>query len=73
MTEEMKAENEEVTAYWMEFYATDHCSVCGNCGVIFSEGIRSPAGANVGRKNYCFCPNGQALRSTGISVEKYTS
>lgn len=51
-----------VTAYWRTYYRTEHCTLCANHGVIDSRGIQTPAGVPVGRRNYCVCPNGQALR-----------
>ena len=54
--------DEHVTEYWLEHYATDVCTLCGNHGVIDTRGVKSPNGIDVGRLNYCICPNGQALR-----------
>ena len=54
-----------VTAYWLHFYCTNHCTLCGNHGVIDSTGLQTPAGVVVGRKNYCLCPNGQVMRAEG--------
>lgn len=51
-----------VTDYWLKFYADEHCTLCGNRGIIDSRGIKTPAGVEVGRLNWCLCPNGQALR-----------
>lgn len=53
-----------VTDYWREFYTEDKvCSLCGNRGVVDTSGVMSPIGINVGRKNFCICPNGQDLRT----------
>ena len=54
--------NEDVLDYWQTFYATCHCTICGNSGIIDSRGICTPGGLSVGRLNWCICPNGQALR-----------
>jgi hypothetical protein len=55
--------NEVVTNYWVDHYVNQgHCSLCGNTGVIDTTGTMTPAGVNVGRRNFCICPNGQALR-----------
>ncbi len=55
--------NGKVTDYWLEFYINNgHCSLCGNHGYIDTTGVRTPAGLEVGRKNFCICPNGQAMR-----------
>ncbi len=59
MTEEIIAD------YWLTHYATEHCTLCGNVGVIDTRGICTPAWVEVGRLNYCICPNGQTLREQG--------
>ncbi len=56
---------EVITKYWLEHYATEHCTLCGNHGKIDTTGLKTPAGHEVGRVNYCICPNGQALRKVG--------
>jgi hypothetical protein len=59
--------NEEVARYAMEFYSNKRlCSLCGNHGIIDTTGVKSPAGVEVGRKNFCICPNGQAIRKATI-------
>lgn len=54
--------------YWLEFYMhKGHCSLCGNTGIIDTTGkCFTPAGLEVGRKNFCICPNGQAIRKCRI-------
>jgi hypothetical protein len=59
---QMRAKHYLITRYWLEYYADSHCTLCGNSGVIDTAGVRTAAGKEVGRKNYCICPNGQALR-----------
>lgn len=54
--------NEAVVQYWVEYYATDHCTLCGNSGVIDTRDAHTAAGLQVGRRNWCICPNGQNLR-----------
>jgi hypothetical protein len=54
--------NKTVTAYWMKHYMEAHCTLCGNWGAIDTTGTKTPAGYEVGRLNFCICPNGQALR-----------
>ena len=55
--------SKSLTNYWAEFYIQDkHCSLCGNSGVIDTTGINTPNKKMVGRKNFCICPNGQAIR-----------
>jgi hypothetical protein len=61
--------NKPITDYWFKYYATDHCTICGNYGVIDSRGVKTPAGFPVGRLNYCICPNGQALRKGNADLE----
>lgn len=52
-----------ITEYWLTNYMADHCTLCGNAGWIDSRGVKTAAGVEVGRVNYCICPNGQALRA----------
>jgi hypothetical protein len=53
-----------VTSYWLDHYVNGHyCSLCGNSGQIDTRGTRTAAGVEVGRVNFCICPNGQALRA----------
>ncbi len=66
----MRAKHYIVTNYWHEFYCTDHCTLCGNHGVIDTTGTRTPAGKLVGRKNFCICPNGQWLRKGKVDINK---
>lgn len=58
-----------ITDYAFEHYFTADglCSLCGQSGIIHTEGIRSPAGVITGRTNFCICPNGQALRASGLT------
>lgn len=58
----IRAKHYIVTKYWLEYYADQHCTICGNRGLIDSRGVRTAAGTEVGRLNWCICPNGQALR-----------
>lgn len=58
----MSADN-AITDYWHEHYATGHCTLCGNRGIIDTRGVRTPAGVQVGRLNWCICPNGQTIRT----------
>jgi hypothetical protein len=57
-----------VTKYWLDYYCDDHCTLCGNRGWIDTRGVRTAAGVEVGRVNYCICPNGQALRACGAGL-----
>lgn len=59
----MKARNEHVVNYWHGHYTNKGlCSLCGNSGVIDTRGVRSAAGVECGRLNFCICPNGQVMR-----------
>lgn len=51
-----------ITRYWLMHYVKGHCTLCGNSGIIDSRGVRTAAGVEVGRRNWCICPNGQVLR-----------
>lgn len=62
-----------VTVYWLKYYCTDHCTLCGNRGWIDTTGTRTAAGVLVGRVNYCICPNGQALRAHGAELPNANS
>jgi hypothetical protein len=57
-----------VAAYWHKYYAADCCTLCGNYGVIDTTGTLTPAGAAIGRKHYCICPAGQALRQVAWAL-----
>jgi hypothetical protein len=57
--------SDPITAYWLDHYANDHCTLCGNSGIIDTTGVKTAAGYPVGRKNFCICPNGQELREHG--------
>lgn len=51
-----------ITDYWRENYATEHCTLCGNSGIIDTRLAVTAAGVPVGRLNWCICPNGQIHR-----------
>jgi len=60
--------NKAVTNYWHEFYVVEGlCSLCGNSGIVDTTNMpATPKGLNVGRQNFCICPNGQAIRKYKI-------
>ena len=60
-----------ITRYWIAHYMSNHCSLCGNAGIIDSRGVKTAAGVEVGRLNYCICPNGQSLRRQGAPMEEW--
>ena len=68
--DKLRLKHDVVTNYWLDFYCADHCTLCGNWGWIDTRGVRTPAGVQVGRVNYCICPNGQALRAGGAEVRR---
>lgn len=63
MTDDKPAYSETITDYWFQYYTTQHCTLCGNSGVIDTTSAITAAGLRVGRKNWCICPNGQVLRN----------
>jgi hypothetical protein len=53
-----------ITDYWLKYYTVDSstlCQLCANTGVLFINTF-SPAGVLVRGKQFCICPNGQAMR-----------
>jgi len=60
-----------ITEYWLKYYVGQFCTLCGNSGVIDTRGITTPRGHNVGRLNYCICPNGQVMRHFGANMEEH--
>jgi hypothetical protein len=63
---ERGSEGNPTTDYWHANYVNKGmCSLCGNTGVIDTRGVCTPAGLEVGRMNYCICPNGQSMREHG--------
>ena len=58
----MEARLDIITDYWYAFFAGEHCTLCGNSGKIDTRGVKTAAGLEVGRVNFCICPNGQCLR-----------
>ena len=60
--------SKRIADYWAEFYINDkHCSLCGNQGLIDTRAVQTTTGKSVGRKNFCICPNGQAIRKHMIN------
>lgn len=54
---------EAVTDHWHSHHTIKGlCSLCGNSGVVNTTGVKTNAGVEVGRRNFCICPNGQAMR-----------
>jgi len=70
MSKTISAKNYVVTNYWLKYYCTQHCTLCGNNGIIDTRGVKTPAGVEVGRINYCICPNGQAMRKQNEKLQK---
>lgn len=52
-----------LTQIWLDWYCTEHCTLCGNTGIIDTRQTAiTPAGVSAGRLNWCLCPNGRGLR-----------
>ena len=70
MSEKQGPMSKAVTKYWLAFYGDIHtgmglCTLCGNTGIIDTRQTAiSPKGINVGRINFCICPNGQWKRKS---------
>lgn len=62
-----------ITRYWLDYYSTLACTLCGNLGIIDTRGTKTSAGVEVGRINFCICPNGQQLRknASGHKIQDY--
>ena len=59
--------SKKVTDYVLQYYFNrGFCSLCGNSGILDTSGVKTPTGLEVGRKNYCLCPNGQVSRKDGF-------
>lgn len=57
---------------WAEFITPDSlCSLCGNTGIIDTRGVRSQAGVDAGRLNYCVCPNGRELKRKAVALDEW--
>lgn len=55
---------------WLvEFTNKNMCSLCGQSGVIDTRGLKTPAGLEVGKLNFCICPNGRALKNCNADLE----
>jgi hypothetical protein len=50
--------------YWLPKSESGFCFIPSSrsWGIIDSRGVTTPAGVEVGRLNYCICPNGRSLR-----------
>lgn len=69
-----------ITDYWQKYYLTEEagefgtysmCSLCANVGIIdTTDSAISPKGNRLGRRNFCICPNGQALRKHCATIEE---
>ena len=70
---DIRARHYLITRYWARYYATGLCTLCANIGIIDTRGIKTPAGTEVGRLNWCICPNGQLLRSQMRGREPWSS
>lgn len=72
MSKEISAKNSIVANYWRKYYVTLHCTLCGNTGIVDTRGAKTPTGLEVGRINFCICPNGQLMRKSDEKAKKET-
>lgn len=74
MTKKKMTFDEQLEDFWLEHYCDNHCTICGNRGVIDSRSTAiTPAGYKVGRLNFCICPNGQSLRKQNANIEYWNN
>lgn len=66
----MSVLDNHITDYWHKYYAVDYCILCGNRGIIDTTGVTTAAGKEVGRRNYCICPNGQSIRAQSHPIQQ---
>lgn len=70
MGPKIRARHYIVTKYWLDYYTSKCCTLCGNSGIVDTTGVKTAAGVMVGRKNFCICPNGQELRYNSKKHER---
>lgn len=58
---------------WLGEYARrGHCCLCGNSGIIDTRGkIFTPVGVECGDLVFCICPNGRAMKKSGLELIDY--
>jgi hypothetical protein len=61
--------NNVVTIYWKKYYCTNHCTLCGDTGVIDLRWMVKPKKLVRGIANYCICPEGQKMRKNKTPYE----
>jgi hypothetical protein len=66
----LSQEENIITGYVMKYYVRPHCSLCGNSGIVDTNGVKTAAGILVGTRQPCLCPNGQAMRKELIRLVK---
>lgn len=69
----MKLGETVLNDYWLKYYASEpgpkgRCTLCGNSGIIDTRGAMDATGHEVGRMNYCICPNGQEARRLSKTI-----
>lgn len=55
----------QLADFWRKNFTSKdvpHCRLCGNTGIVDTQGAKTSAGLEVGGRFYCVCPNGDALR-----------
>jgi hypothetical protein len=55
---------------WLEFENKNMCSLCANWGYIDTRGLKTPAGFECGKLNYCICHNGRQMKKLKWDIEK---
>jgi len=56
---------------WLEFVDSNGlCGLCGNYGVVFTSGLRSPAGVPCSVRKFCICPNGRAWKAQAADINR---
>ena len=69
MKDKIRPVHHIITNYWLAYYSTEHCTLCGNKGIIDTTGVTTYMGLPVGRRNYCICSNGQHMRKEGTAIK----
>lgn len=65
--------NKPLTAYWLEHYVRRQmCSLCGQSGILDTRATAiTTTGLRCGEVHFCICPNGQAMRASGIEARSW--
>jgi hypothetical protein len=57
---------------WYEFIdiETGLCALCGNNGIIHTESLNPARTHRIGYEGPCVCPNGRALKKSGLGMAR---